>query len=65
MDVLTDIAQLIIFDLIQVYELAMMPPSAPQCLTITPAGAVSFSSPLYSGGGNIQDYEVTLFMKYF
>ena len=35
----------------------MMPPSAPQEFDII-AGEISFSSPLYSGGGNIQNYEV-------
>ena len=36
----------------------MMPPSPPLGLTVSNCGAVSFSRPLYTGGGNIQDYEV-------
>ena len=35
----------------------MMPPSAPQDFDVN-AGEIFFSSPLYSGGGNIQNYEV-------
>ena len=43
----------------QVYELTVKVPSAPQDLIIT-NGALSFSKPRYSGGGNIQYYEVHL-----
>ena len=34
-----------------------MPPSAPQDLNIS-SDEISFSRPLYTGGGNIQNYEV-------
>ena len=43
--------------ILQVYELTMMPPSAPLDLMVV-SSEVSFSCPLNNGGGNIQNYEV-------
>ena len=40
----------------QVYEMTVLPPSAPQHLTHN--GSLSFCSPQYNGGSRISEYEV-------